>query len=486
MPRVARDLGRDRGRGAPDGVVEPGREHRDVGTRPALGDEPRPRAAPGSRTRPPSLSATDTRSARRSPVEPVARCRPPRRPLQLDGGLGLVAHRRAPAEEHRDRVEQAAHAGGGQGRRPAGEVAHVGDAGGVDAAHRDGIAGGELTPDRRHAPRLPDRRRAAGHGHRPQMADPLEAVEVGDQHLAAPERAVGAVPEAVERQRDAPGRARSCSTMHAATWAWWCCTATVGRSRSTANLVDRYSGWRSWATTSGDDAVQRRQVVERLEERLGTWRGARGRRCGGWRRRRRSLGDRDRALQLGPDGQHRARGARPGSRQRLGRVARATAGAPARGAGVGPHHRVVAADVDGPVVGEEGRRPAGRGGRRRRRRRGRSGSSLQVAARHHQRPPRRPRTRRWWSGDVRAGTPRARAARVRPRARSCRRRGAGRARSVGRRREDRPRPVVEHPDQRRRQSTSATITANGLSSRCLAPAELGDGVARRWRRTARW
>ena len=34
------------------------------------------------------------------------------------------------------------------------------------------------------------------------MADALEAVEPGHQHLAAPEGAVGPVPEAVERQRD--------------------------------------------------------------------------------------------------------------------------------------------------------------------------------------------------------------------------------------------------------------------------------------------
>ena len=90
-----------------------------------------------------------------------------------------------------------------------------------------------------------------------------------------------------------------------------------GRGRA-ANLVDRYSGWRSCATTSGVDAVQRGQVVDGLEERL-----VRGE----------VLevadvvagddvvadGDRDRALQLAADGQHRARGAN-GSAQRLRRV----------------------------------------------------------------------------------------------------------------------------------------------------------------------
>ena len=49
-------------------------------------------------------------------------------------------------------------------------------------------------------------------------------------------------------------------------WAWWCWTPMAGRSRSAASLVERYSGWRSWATTSGDDAVEPAQVVDGLEE----------------------------------------------------------------------------------------------------------------------------------------------------------------------------------------------------------------------------
>ena len=206
MPRV-----RARSRPRPG----PRRDRWPRGTRPRA---PRRRCPPGARRRAGATSGAgveddavvavlDGHEVGRRQVEPVARCRPPRRPLQLDGGLGLVAHRRAPAEEHRDRVEQPAHAGRGQGRRPAGEVADLGDAGRVDAAHRDRIAGGELTPDRRHAPRLTDRRRASRHRHRPQMADALEAVEPGHQHLAAPEGAVGPVPEAVERERERPGRA---------------------------------------------------------------------------------------------------------------------------------------------------------------------------------------------------------------------------------------------------------------------------------------
>ena len=54
-----------------------------------------------------------------------------------------------------------------------------------------------------------------------------------------------------------------CSAAHEATWAWWCWTA-IRRSagnRATAYFVDRYSGWRSWATTSGSSARSRERCA---------------------------------------------------------------------------------------------------------------------------------------------------------------------------------------------------------------------------------
>ncbi len=52
-----------------------------------------------------------------------------------------------------------------------------------------------------------------------------------------------------------------------------------GRTSSTGT-----PGWRSWATSSGLTPYSARQMVDRLQERRDTWRGARGRRCGGWPR----------------------------------------------------------------------------------------------------------------------------------------------------------------------------------------------------------
>ena len=50
------------------------------------------------------------------------------------------------------------------------------------------------------------------------------------------------------------------SARQAATWAWWCCTPSSSTpSSSSAYLVDRYSGCRSWATTSGSTASRRRK-----------------------------------------------------------------------------------------------------------------------------------------------------------------------------------------------------------------------------------
>ena len=56
--------------------------------------------------------------------------------------------------------------------------------------------------DRRDAPRLADRRLAAGERHGLEVRQALEPVEVAAQQLAAPERSVGAVPRAVEDERE--------------------------------------------------------------------------------------------------------------------------------------------------------------------------------------------------------------------------------------------------------------------------------------------
>ena len=75
--------------------------------------------------------------------------------------------------------------------------------------------------------------------------------EVGDEQLAAPQRAVGAVAEPVEGDAehrlgaavlDQAGGDVGVMVLHA--------PRRAGRGRA-ANLVDRYSGCRSWATTSG-------------------------------------------------------------------------------------------------------------------------------------------------------------------------------------------------------------------------------------------
>ena len=51
-----------------------------------------------------------------------------------------------------------------------------------------------------HPPRLARGTVAAGRGQRRQMAEPLELVAVDAEQLAAPGAAIGAEPEAVERE----------------------------------------------------------------------------------------------------------------------------------------------------------------------------------------------------------------------------------------------------------------------------------------------
>src|SRR5882724_10465137 len=66
--------------------------------------------------------------------------------------------------------------------------------------NRVGISGSQVR--RRHPPRLTDRLRTARERKRLEVADALEPGEIGDEKLAAPERAVGAEAETVERDTD--------------------------------------------------------------------------------------------------------------------------------------------------------------------------------------------------------------------------------------------------------------------------------------------
>ena len=83
------------------------------------------------------------------------------------------------------------------------------------------------------------------------------AVEVGDQQLAAPQRAVGAVAEAVEGE--AEHRLGAAVLDHARRDVG--VVVLHGDRRqvelAAANFVDRYSGCRSWATTSGATPYRR-------------------------------------------------------------------------------------------------------------------------------------------------------------------------------------------------------------------------------------
>src|SRR6266542_2868613 len=88
----------------------------------------------------------------------------------------------------------------------AGHLEHEGPSLGV--AFGDGRANGHsdgIEVDCGHPPRLPDGRDAPWHRHACQMADTLERLEVGDEELAAPERAVRTIAEPVEGDADHPG-----------------------------------------------------------------------------------------------------------------------------------------------------------------------------------------------------------------------------------------------------------------------------------------
>ncbi len=175
--------------------------------------------------------------------------------LELDRRLRLVADRAPPAEQHRDGVEQPAHARGdrrewagrrGPARRPAGPASMPAS---TSAAASRPAATAAHTAAIRHGSRMAAHaaRHAApvGGGRR---ARSRRGRRRGTRRPTACRR--GRSPG---RRRRAPstgacGRARPCTRRRGRGGAG---RRGSGRSSSRANLVERYSGWRSWATSSG-------------------------------------------------------------------------------------------------------------------------------------------------------------------------------------------------------------------------------------------
>ena len=322
-------------------------------------------------------------------------------------------------------------------------------------------------PHRRHAPRLADGGRPAGHrltGRRcPTRSKPAQ---VGHEQLAAPQGGVGAVAETVEGERQHRrrcGRAPPCTT---ATWAWWCCTATGGQVEVGGELGRQVLGMEVVGDDLGLDAVEVAEVVDGLQERAVGRRGARGRRCDGSAPPSWPVVT---AMVLFSSAPTASTGPLGGERQRhrLGRVApRAAqdlqaARSPARTTESSQRMWMARSWVSSAV--DQRAETA----RRRRRRRGRSArrcgcrSSSRAAGR-------RRRASRWCSGAVGQEQPELGPARERPR------RPTGAVGAAGhqhdrpaRRRQGRRGGVVERRTAPRAAATSATITANGLSSRAL-------------------
>ena len=142
-----------------------------------------------------------------------------------------------------------------------------------------------------------------------QVADPLEAGEVGDAAARRPTACRRGRSRARRRPARAParcGRARPCRPRRGRGGAG---RRRSGRSSSSGELGREVLGVQVVGDDLGHDAVQVAAGGRRPAGTSGTWRGARGRRCGGWARRRRPW-PRDGALQLGADGQHRRGGRR--------------------------------------------------------------------------------------------------------------------------------------------------------------------------------
>ena len=200
--RQGRRPGRDRG-------VEPGADH--AGRR-------RRRAHRATTARDHRRRVDDRRRRRRRRRRTRTRVAPQspsaRQALQLDGRLRLVGDDlagRRPAPRPRRTAGPCWRSARSRARSRVGAAAR--------AARRRGrprTGGRSVVP--RHARRPQVRQRhpvgrqhadvAAGQRHVRQVREPPEALVVGEQHLAAPDGAVGAVAGAVERERRAPARRR--------------------------------------------------------------------------------------------------------------------------------------------------------------------------------------------------------------------------------------------------------------------------------------
>ena len=177
-------------------------------------------------------------------------------------------------------------------------------------------------PGAGHPPRLrgsPARRPAGGRARAcPTRRKPPRSPT---QQLAAPDRAVGAVAGAVEDRADGGARSRRArpGTPPGARGDAGPRPARTP-SRSSAYLVDRYSGCRSWTTTSGSTANSRskcsmpsreraqRLVVLEVADVVGDPRAL-------------ALGQAEGVLQLGAAGEQRRAACRPGSGRLAGHVA---------------------------------------------------------------------------------------------------------------------------------------------------------------------
>ena len=191
--------------------------------------------------------------------------------FELDGRLAFVAHRGPPAHHGPHGVEQPAHAGGDGHRRT--RTAEDGSPG-CRPAGRAGSPTSAATPARRPrparrppcatAPGWPQCRQAGrrGPGDRPARSRPgrrrgtrrptgSRRCRSRDRRRRrrAPARCGRGPPGTRPRGRGGAGRRRP-----------------AGRARR-RSLVERYSGWRSWATSVRRHAAEAAEVVDGLEER---------------------------------------------------------------------------------------------------------------------------------------------------------------------------------------------------------------------------
>ena len=209
--------------------------------------------------------------------------------LQLDRGLRLVADARAAARAtpRPRRTAGPCWSSPARGRARRGRQTACTVAASTSANCVRRIGARELRPDRRHAPRLADRGDSSRH---------RDATEMPDRARTRRSRRPGARrPRACRRRRSrarrtrarAPVPVRPCSTMHAATCAWWCCTATTRKVEVERELGRQVLRVEIVRDHLGAHAVRAREGGRRPARTTGTSRGARGRRCDGWRRRRR-------------------------------------------------------------------------------------------------------------------------------------------------------------------------------------------------------